>query len=216
MNWWLNVKKEATKWAVILIVGIIAGLTLGWTLWSPKKVKTEKAAPAVIQADGSVQVRVDPGAPAEPKQIIPPGAKVNSIQHIQVNLDPLPVVPTTTPGSTGTEAPAKPSNEHSKVSVDLTDVTMPDGSHRVIASSPDGKIDAGASIDIPAPAEVAKKLTWAVGYVQGITPDGDKAIGAFIDHDMAFVRLGAEVTKNTYHQVSQSCWEVRAKIGICF
>ena len=212
MNWWLSVKSEATKLVAALILGIIAGLTMAWILWIPKTMKTpETPAPAIAQADGSRVIERTAPRPVKPPHMLPPGAVAEREIHVEVQ--PSRVEPTPIPGSSVTAL--QPTLSSAPFKLDLTLVRMPDGTRRVVASSPNGEVTA-ASLDIPAapPPSEAKVLRWAAGGEFGCTSRGGKSVGVFVDRDFAFVRTGVTVAR-----VTEACvtgWEGRVKLGIRF
>lgn len=218
MNIRLPGKSELSEWAVILSAGIIVGLTTGWILWKPRVQPKETPAPAIIQGDGSVVIKRDPSLDAKPVHEIPKGSVVERVIHVEVQPSSSHVDPIATPGSTGTEHQVPLSLPPSPVRLDLTLVRLQDGTRRVVASSPDGTVIPGASVDIPVePAKPEPKvLKWAAGAVYGGTVWGDKAVGVFLDRDVAFVRTGVELTRNTYAMSTRQGWEVRARVGIRF
>lgn len=205
------------EWGTILSVGIIAGLSLGWTLWRPKPQATPKLtpAPAIVQSDKSVILATDPTRPAKPAQQLPKGAIVDRAIHVEVQ--PFDEATITTPGSSATALQPMPSAQPSPFAIDLTLYHFVDGSGRVVASSPNGTVIPGASIDIPSPPapKVREPLKWCVGAVRGVS-DTMRSTGAFVDRDFAFARVGIEATRNVYTRVSRTEWEARLKLGICF
>lgn len=177
---------------IVFVAGLCAGTSAGWMLWKPKTLKAETYAPPSRQPDGSLVLERKPNPKAKPAHVIPAGAVVERVASVTVR--PLAAMP-------------------GPVVVDFTLIRMPDLSHRVIASSPDGEVITGVDIPI-AQAVETKRLLWAAGGVYGATSNGGKAVGAFLDRDFGFVRVGAEITRNTY--LTQSGWEVRVHAGIRF
>lgn len=164
------------------IAGIAAGLYLGMHM-HPQPIQ-ETPAPAVRQSDGSLVLERAPSAKATPKQIIPHGGTVERVVQVTVQPTATPLAP---------------------VTVDLTLVGMPDGSKRVVASSPDGAVTGG--IDIP------------VVKVMGLTPKpneagvivGFKTIGAYYQRAYGQFTTGVDVRRVSY-QTAQA-WDVSARIG---
>ncbi len=211
-----DIQKGLTAWAIILAAGIGVGLGIGWKLWSPKDPVVETYAPPVTQQDGSLVLERKPQADTKPAQQIPQGAKVERV--VQVVVKPNPPVDPVSPLPSGSVAsvPVEPQRPPCPpVRVDLSLVRIPDQTRRVVASSPDGQVVGG--VDIPVePVLTQKTLKWAAGVVYGTTAWGDTARGAFLDRDLAFLRTGIEVTRNTYPLADHQGWEFRAKLGIRF
>jgi len=205
-----------------LATGTILGLSVGWKLWRPKALIVEQAHPAARQSDGSLELAVSPNANQKPAQEVPRGAVVERVVYVTVKPNPSNPGPSGTalppiPGSNVTALPPMPSLPPSLgIRVDLTLLRMPDGSHRVTASSPDGTITGGMDIPAEAAQPAPKVLKYAGGVVYGQSVYGDKSVGMFIDRDFAFVRAGVEVTKTTYTTIQKIGWDGRVKIGIRF
>jgi hypothetical protein len=132
-----------------------------------------KPAPEIRQQDNSLVLKTDPNAQAQPKQMIPKGAKVERIIQVTVQPQPLatgmaqepPQQSSTSqnlPAISATSEPLK--NPCPPVMVDLTLVKLSDNSHRVIASSPNGTV-LDNSVDIPVEPfpEPPKSFNWAAG-----------------------------------------------------
>lgn len=197
MSWWLSVKSEVLKWVVILTCGVVVGLTMGWRLWSPKPAapKHEAAAPAIIQNDKSTVLARRATQPPTVSRVLPRGATAEREIHVEAIPD-VQGLTTTSP-----------------FVLDLTLVKMPDETHRVIVSSPNGAITA-QSFDVPtAYISTPDATRYAVGAVYGRSLHG-KSVGAFIDRDIAWLRIGLEITRNTSELINKIEWEGRVKLGI--
>jgi hypothetical protein len=217
----ISLNRETLLSAGLLALGVVTGLLLGWKLWRPVRLQPETYARAQQQSDGSTLLERKPQPDATPAQVIPPGATVERIVRVIVAPHAPPVEPPAAIPEPNTPAlvmgltTPQPAFLIPPLRVDLTLVRLQDLSRRVIASSPDGTVIGG--VDIPVePSTPAKELKWAMGAVYGTTAWGDKAIGAFLDRDFAFLRTGAELTKNTYANAARPGWEFRAKFGIRF
>lgn len=183
------------------IVGGMLGLGLGWMVWKPStRTIIETPAAAIRQADGSLVLERKAEDPtAKPAQLLPTGAKVERVARVVVrpyqSAAALPQTSTTNPEDKA--APAA-------VSVDLTLAKMPDGTQRIIASSPDGEVVGG--FDIPAAPLVEVKVPkWQavalVGFdaskmrrVYGLSVNrsmGSLVVEAGFIGETAFVGLGA-------------------------
>ena len=55
----------------------------------------------------------------------------------------------------------------------------------------------------------------AIGGIYGVTSGGGRTVGAFIHRDAAFLRLGAELTRDTPTNLPAQ-WSARALLGIRF
>ena len=221
-----NLKSMGIVLLVGLILGLLGGLGSGWKLWSPKPAKPETPAVAVRQPDGSLVLERKPDATAKPAQIIPKGGVVERIEQVTIQPraqtpGPSGADPAGTSGSAPADAGQKPTNPLPgaltpcpPVRVDLTLVRMPDQSRRVVASSPDGDVVGG--VDIPVENAVTPRVfKWAAGGVYGRTSSGGRSVGAFLHRDAAFLRLGAEVTRDTPASLPAQ-WTARALVGIRF
>jgi len=167
MIWDVRAKLATAAGIVVLIYGL--GVGTGWKLFHPVPGKIDPPAASVVQNDGSVILERRPDANAKPVQTIPHGATVNRIDHIV--LQPTAATSAYGAGTAPTAgsgqpvgAPPAPSSPCPPVRLDLTLVTLPDKTMRVIASSPDGTVLEGSSVDIPVTAqEVPKVLRWSTG-----------------------------------------------------
>lgn len=219
-----------TKWKVYLIVagiaallGALVGLGFGWKFWRSTPGKREGSAAVVVLPSGDVMLGRDAGGSPKPATAVPPGAKVERIIRVVVKPSPGPSTGETAPtngSGPGTDAtpgpPSTATNPCPPVQVDLTLVRMPDKTRRVIASSHDGQVLPGSSVDIPVDvADEPKVLKHAAGLVYGVNSAGGKSEGVFYDHDFKFLRTGAEVTRDTYSNIATG-WSVRGKFGICW
>jgi len=198
-----------SRFKVVLIavaVGILCGLGLGWKLWVSGTGKVvERSAPMVIQSDGSLILGRDAGGSPKPAQMVPAGSVVERIIKVVVKPSPGPsgggTAPTIGSGQhTDATTPAAPSTSPTlcpPVQVDLTLVRMPDKTRRVIASSPDGQVLPGASVDIPVDAvEEPRAIKWAAGLDYRINQWGNvKSLIA--QRDIGFLRVGATIGKVT-------------------
>ena len=110
-------------------------------------------APAQRQPDNSLVLERAPDPKAKPAHMVPSDARVERV--IQVVVQPEPV----------TLHAEKTTIEHipAPITLDLTLARMPDGGHRVIASSPDGTILSG--VDIPASIPASRKYSMAAGVL---------------------------------------------------
>lgn len=169
------------KGALTLVaVGAGLGLALGWQLWRPKPI-LETPAPPIVQKDGSTVLERRPDPTAKPRNEVPPGAVVERLIEITVTPRDLPNL--SSPGQTVPLCPP--------MSASLSLVRMPNGTRRVVASSPDGSV---SGVDIPVEsAAPVKALRHAAGgsyYPQWGT------YGVWAEKDYGPVRVGAEVFRH--------------------
>lgn len=197
---------------ILLLSGIGAGLCGGWFLWHPAPAVIETPAPAVVQSDGSLILERKPELKPEPPHHIPAGGKVERVVTVTVR-----------PKVSGSPAPAQPIEDSVKpaggpglpvpdVHVDMSLIRLPDGSRRVVASSPDGDVVGG--VDIPATEEAAKQsrvLKWAAGGYYSPTGSG---YGGWLERDFGPFRVGADV--GTIKEQQRYGLDARARIGIRF
>jgi hypothetical protein len=101
--------------------------------------------------------------------------------------------------------------------VDMTLVRMPDGTRRVIASSPNGDIKPGASVDIPVEnAAPQKVLHHAIGIRYALSTDGSRAYGPAYDYDAGFLRMSGDLCYARYRTVDRAEWILGTAIKIRF
>jgi hypothetical protein len=168
----------------------IAGAFIGVAalfVWQKPVEKAEPAAAEQVQSDGSLVLARDATAA---KPVAPPRAPQGGKP---IRSDTVTVRPTRT------DCPA--------CTVNLLTVEMKDGSHRVVANSPDGTVISG--IDIPlVPINTVRQHVWAAGVSRGT---GQGAWGLFVDRDLGPLRLGGEANKNGSGQ-----YEARFRLGFVF
>ena len=155
-----------TRYGIVLGVGTVAGMALGWQLWKPSVIPAPKPQPEVVQEDGSHIAAVDTSHPAKPPHQIPHGATVEDV--VRVTIQPNPVRPPSMLPASKSAIPVFP-----PVTVDLSIVRMRDGSRRVIASSSDGAILSAIQIPAEPVRKEPKALKWGAGIDYTVTPWGD-------------------------------------------
>lgn len=158
----------------------------------------EPAAPAALQADGSLLLeRTAPQHTAKPPHQLPKGSRLERRMQITAKPKAAPVV------SAGGQLESAP------VTVDLSLVRLSDDTRRVVASSPDGEIVGGLDIPGEPGPQAPEPKRWAVGvYVNPVLPEER---GVWVDRDLGRVRLGAELGASPGRQL-----EARVKIGLTF
>lgn len=207
-----------------LVLGAALGLGAGWKLYRPKPAPVETAAPAIRQADKSLVLQRQPEARPEPKHELPTGAKLE--RQIQVTV--LPSIPmdaqrtlgsgsrellTTNPVSSSLVASqitvgnngqsvgnTDNSGQSRAITVDLSLVKMPDGTSRVIASSPDGVVSAGLDIPVQGPMPTAEPLRWSGSVLRGYDAYKHQAVwGAAITYSRGpFVVTGGAIGQTVF------------------
>ena len=180
----------------LIVFGL--GFGTGWKLTRPKIVQPIPA-PAIRQTDGSLVLQVKPDGSAKPDQQVPAGGTVIRIIRVKVQdtaqpsapaapaqnslVPPVPVLPQIAP------LPCPP------VEVDLTLVRMPDGSQRVLASSPDGHV-LDSSMDIPVENVLVQVAEKPRRNTLGISYDVQNRVGGiWYDYKLWRVTVGAEVNQ---------------------
>lgn len=164
--------------------GVALGLLGGWAIWGKPGPTVGGPAPEQRQADGSVVLERQPAqeAPREPHKP-PPGGTVERLVTVEIQ-------------------PAAPCP---RLHVDLSVVRMPDGSSRVVASSPDGEVSGGVDVPIERAIVAAQQKPWAAG----VSYAGDRAWGVFVHREIWRIRAGLEVNATT-----DGGAEARAMVGI--
>lgn len=166
----------------LVVAGIGGGLGIGWSLWKPAPAVVETPAPAVRQPDSSLVLERKPDAKAKAPVVLPKGQTLDRVVQATVQ----PAAPTILHDTIRVPATTGPTPAHEVVKVDtvycppvrvqLTLTDGPDGSHRVIASSPDGRVTGG--LDIPVKNTVAPRvLRWSLSAVYGSSGRYGGALG---------------------------------------
>lgn len=183
---------------VILAALTLIGITAAGMWYGMRPVPIiETAKPADTQEDGSKVIERTKTQPkARPKQIVPKGAKVERIESVTVR-------PT---AISQADKPCPP------VTVDMTLVREPDGSKRVVASSPDGQVVAG--LDVPVETlPVPDARPWAVGI--SVDPVRQTA-GLWAERDIGRVRFGIEISQAQKGLIGSAVAEIRVRAGWAF
>lgn len=191
-----------------LLLAFVCGLGLGWKLYRGKvtTVIRDVPGPAIYLPGGTVVLEKKVAKKPTITTEKPDGSTV--LEEGNVVIQPNAPLQPSTPGVL--PEPLKP------ITINFAILKLKDGSRRVEASSSDGKVVGGVDIVVDPPAAPPAPLRNAAGFVYGTTAWGDTAKGVFYDRDWKFLRVGGEVTQNTYSNVQRTCWEGRVKIGITF
>lgn len=178
---------------ISVIAGVVLGLLAGWQLWAPEQTIPETYAPAQVvepsktAPHGALVLERKPNMPVKPPPL-PPKHKAERMASATVQSVTRPDCPPLT--------------------LDMTLARAPDGSQRVIASSPDGKVIGGLDVPVGPPAGVVRNLSWAAGA--SYAPE-HRGYGGWIDRDMGPFRLGVELNQDREDRL-----EFRAKLGVRF
>jgi hypothetical protein len=194
---------------VLMLITFGLGLGLGWKLWRGKMttITRDVPGPAIILHDGGQVLEKKIASKSTIIQVIPDGAHVQEEGTIIFRPNPDPA-----PDDHPAKVPDAPHDFH----INFALVTMADGSRRVVASSPEGKVVGGIDIVVDPHKPAPPPLRNSAGLVYGTTAWGDTAKGIFYDRDWKFIRAGLEVTHNTYANVNRTAWEGRIKVGLNF
>lgn len=186
-------------WLAALVV-VLLSAAVGFWLGKPAPV-IETAKPAETQDDGSTIVERKPDAKAKPKHQTPKGAKVERVGTIIAQ------------GETPPEIKACTSIPCPSVTIETSLVRLPDGSKRVIVSSPDGQIQRAVDIPVETAAPPPEPPKWAAGL--SIDPL-HQTPGLWIERDIWRVRLGAEINQTRQKVGGPTGNEVRVRLGWTF
>lgn len=153
-----------------LLVGLSVGLYVGYRLKDTPQPEVISHMPAVAQADNSVILeRIPAIEPAKPPHKIP--RKTNEKRRVAVEIEP-----------------AKPGNVH----VDLSLVEQ-DGGHRIIASSPDGRVVSGSDLVLSPILIAPEPRRWAVGASYDPIR---QTYGAWAERDLGRLRVGMDARQD--------------------
>lgn len=172
------------SYLIVFAAGALAGLGGGYAFYR-SKVVVETPAAAVRQPDSSLVLRRDPDAHARPAAVIPKGATVERVVHVEVEpradtaprlalragvtpvrADSAVPAPERTGGSLRPSPPVAPPCP--AVGVDLALVRLRDGTQRVVASSKGGTVLDSVSIDQPVTnITQPRALHWQLGALYG-------------------------------------------------
>jgi hypothetical protein len=177
---------------VVAVASTLFGVAIGFAAWFPRtKPVVETATPAVRQADSSLVLARAPNARAKAPAIVPKGQTLDRVVEATVQpAEPVIVHDTIL-------VPAGPARAVVKVDtvlappvrLNITYTDLPDGSHHVIASSPDGTVTAG--VDIPVKNAIAPRLAkWSAGFVRNFQA---AAYSAFVTRDLGPVLVYGDV-----------------------
>lgn len=147
------------------IIGALAGLSLGWTLWRPAGLVVETAAPADTLADGSLVLERRPDPEVRPRAPLPRGATLERVVRLEVVPDSGVVVPPNPENVSRGTVPAADSTRCAcaPVALELSLIRLEDGSRRVVATATGGTIVGAVDIPTGPVIQPPRRLAWAVG-----------------------------------------------------
>ncbi len=186
------------RWAVYLLLSLAALISaagLGWWIGQPDPV-VEKPASEQRQADGSVVLERRPDPAAKPKQQTPKKSKLERVAQVTVQ-----------PAAASAGEPCPP------VSVDMSLVREPDGSRRLLASSPDGTIIGGVDVPVESAALPPKPLRWGAGL--SWSPSSETA-GVWIERDVPLFSKAARVGVDIQQDTTTTGADIRLRVGLAF
>lgn len=199
---------QGKRYALVLGAGVLMGLGGGWGLWHPRSVPVERAASAVRQKDSSLVLARNPDTVIKVVHTIPKGWVPE--RQVEIAVAPKPIIVHDTvpvPGEPGRTVVKVDTVQIPAVRVSLSYARLPDGTHRVVASSPDGTILDSLSVDVP--VGPSAKLQRTLKYSAGVTRDLlTGAWGGAITRDLAFLRLEA------IGEPAQGTSKAQLKIGV--
>ena len=178
-------------YAGVLGAGVVLGLLGGWGLWHPRPGPVETRAPSVRQKDSSLVLARRPDTTLKIAHEIPKGWVPE--RQIEVGVAPTPLIVHDTiavPGEPGRLLVKVDTVNAPPVRIALTFATLPDGTHRVIASSPDGRVLDSLSVDVPVGKNAAPERV--LRYALGVTRDlVTSSWGAIASRDLGPFRVFA-------------------------
>lgn len=200
-----------SRWVQLLVVGavgLVLGLGAGWKLWRVNQVTPETYAREQRQSDGSLILEKKPQSDAKPAQEIPKGGAIERVIQVSIKpkpLDPIPMIssPMDAPGIL---MPGSAQPVNAPIRVDLTLVRMPDGTRRVLASSPDGEIVGG--VDIPVESATSQKpLRWTASILRTWEPTtGKQGWGGQLQRNMGPFVVGVGGFQGTVFATAGVRW----------
>lgn len=175
-------------------IGLVLGLTAGWRLYRPGPPVVEQHAAAARQKDGSLVVERAPATSAS--GAVPHALPAGSVEERRIRVE---VRPHWTPSPVG-ESPAlsripgalPPAPICPAVRVDLSLARLPDGTRRVVASSPDGEVVGGLDVPIGPSRPEPRAHPWAAGGSYEVV---HRDYGAWVERDFGPFRLGVDMVR---------------------
>lgn len=196
------------------ILGAILALALGWVLYRPGPAPIEKPASAVRQGDGSLLVAR--GAAGDVPKSAPHEIPRGGVEERRIHLEVRPRW--TTPPERAPDSSAPPMTEGwtsssscPPVTVDLSLVRMPDGTRRVVASSPDGDVVGGLDVPLERRPAEPRPLRWAAGASYGMV---DHSPGAWVTYSRGPFTAGADVFRTPARPPVPASFEARVMAGL--
>lgn len=219
--WVLILNRVKPYWKQIIagLVVIAATLTAAWYVWAPAPAPPETYKPATVQADNSIVLEKKPDAAAKAPMMVPKGSTVERIVKITVQAkNPIQTISGTIEvketvrmdkAAPEALAVAQAVPECPPVNVTLALVRDKDQTRRVVVSSDDGNILGGVDIPVENVAPFVPKV-WAAGLV---ADPFKQTLGAFVDRDLGWLRLGAQINQREPGDIPNQVW---IKFGLRF
>lgn len=207
-----------------ILISVVITLALSWQLWKPKPPVQETYKPEVKQDDGSIILEKKPDAKAKPTATIPKGSVIERVVKFKVQAKtPISDVNTQVEVTekVAVKAMSKAPIESAKteaalacfcppVDVEMVLIRNSDQTRSVILKSDNGEILNAVDIPVELAKPIQEQPKWAVGAV--IDPF-KQTYGAFIDRDLGFMRLGAQLNQRKQGDIPNEVW---LKAGIRF
>ena len=193
----LALKLLKSPLAIAAGIGLVVGLYLGRAIWQCPAPVQETYAPAARQADSSLVLERTPDPTAKPAAIAPKGGTVERVVEVTVaprlsgpaarDRDSVRASPnkigdlSPRDSSVGLQPPPCPA-----LHVELALIRMKDGSRRVTASSPAGRILGGVDIPVEGARPPATPRRWVAGPLVSIDW---RQWGAYLARDVGPLQL---------------------------
>ncbi|MDM4772752.1 hypothetical protein [Solimonas sp. SE-A11] len=177
-------------WLLALLLGLLAGVFIGWHLHPAPRVVVEDLRPVAAQrqSDGSLIAArsAAPATPLEPPHALPRGSREE--RRIAVTVQPR-------------------REDCPPISLDLSLLQL-DGGRRVLASSPDGEVIQALDLPLEATLVPPPKRGWAAG---ASLDQYAGQPGLWLERDLGRFRVGADLVMD-----EGGALQGRARLGWTF
>lgn len=182
--------------AVCLVVGLLAGIAIGWKLYHPTQV-IETAKPAIVLDKGVVALERKPDQPPPPELKKAARQLKGTLERTAtVKLQPKPKV----------NAPEGCSCE--EITVDVGTIDEGDGKRTVVHA--DNATIVGGTDNPLVPYTASREQNWEVGAVVPLEyPEG---VGAYVSRKLGPFSVGLQAAQPS----AQEGWTAMATVGIRF